>query len=547
MTSFEDTGDQLLWSLSRLSDAGDAAEALGLQTDAIRTVHAEALSRLGFPSEVYVLALVGGTGVGKSSLLNAIAGSPVSPVSALRPTTAHPVAWVPSEARSELAGLLAWLEVADIREHDEASWPAVAVLDLPDMDSVATQHRAVVEQILPKVDAVAWITDPEKYHDAVLYDEFLGRWLAKLSRQAIVVNKADRLSADDVDRVRGDIEHDLTVRGHIGPARPTVPVFAVSATGGTAGIREFSQWLAQGVDGKAVVRARIAASLTSHALGLARDAGVDPNEPEQPFLSDALRRDATAAVSAEVLRTIDLPGLERQAIAATRARARRSGAGPVGRLTSLVYSLSGREAQAADPSAFLLRWRDRGPLTSAVESLRQAMSEPIRAAAPAVRPAVAAAVEPAQLQHYLERAVDRATTRHDGNPPSSRIWPGIGFLQTLATAVIALSAAWVVLWLVAGPVVDMAVLPVVGRVPVPLVALAATLVVGYLLAKSLSVHAGWLGRRWARRLRGEMTSAVEREVAEHGLQQLGRLEAARHALWEATRDIAVMSGRDPRR
>ena len=49
----------------------------------------------------------------------------------------------------------------------------VAVLDLPDMDSVERTHRERVEELLPRVDAVAWVTDPEKYHDAVLHDDFL--------------------------------------------------------------------------------------------------------------------------------------------------------------------------------------------------------------------------------------------------------------------------------------------------------------------------------------------------------------------------------------
>lgn len=545
MTSFDQNATSALErSLARFADAADAAEALGLPTGQVRAVHTEALGRLGFPSDVYVLAFVGGTGVGKSSLLNAIAGSPVSPASAVRPTTAHPVAWVPSTAREELAGLLTWLQVTDVREHDQATPGSVAILDLPDMDSVATAHRVVVEQLLPKVDAVAWVTDPEKYHDAVLYDDFLRRWLARLARQAIVVNKADRLSPDDVERVRHDLERDLRhgLAGQGAPDDPAVPVIAVSATGGPDGIREFSEWLAQGVESKMVVRSRVAATIAAHAQGLARDAGIDPAARVEPFLDLAARRTATEAVTATVLRAIDLPALERQAVAATRAQARRRGTGPIGRLTSLIYRLSGREAQAADPDGFLVRWRDRGPMTPAVESLRLALAEPRRAAAPLVRPALAATVEPTRLRPNLEAAVDRAVARRDRTVPSSRLWTAIGFLQTLATAAIAFSVAWTILWVIARPPVDSANLPVLGLVPMPLVALVASLLVGYLLARSLGLHAGWVGRRWAGRLRGEIATAVEREVADHGLEPLDRLEAARRALWEATRDLT--SARD---
>ena len=68
---------------------------LGVPTDDAEAIARDLAERLGFPAETYVLALVGGTGVGKSSLLNALAGSSVSDASARRPTTAEPLAWVP--------------------------------------------------------------------------------------------------------------------------------------------------------------------------------------------------------------------------------------------------------------------------------------------------------------------------------------------------------------------------------------------------------------------------------------------------------------------
>ena len=95
-----------------------------------------------------------------------------------------------------------------------------------------------------------------------------------------------------------------------------------------------------------------------------------------------------------------------------------------------------------------------------------------------------------------------------------------------------------IVWLLARPAVDSADLPVIGRVPMPLVALAASLLVGYLLARFLGLHAGWIGRRWAARLRREVASEVEREMAEHGLKPLDRLETARRVLLEATRDVS---------
>ena len=168
--------------------------------------------RLGFPAETYVLALVGGTGVGKSSLLNALAGSSVSAASVRRPTTAHPLAWVPAAGRPDLAALLAWLGVPE----DRCATTGARRSGTSRSSTCRTwtrsrrDHRERVEAILPTVDAVAWVTDPEKYHDAVLHDDFLADWLPRLDRQVVVLNKADRLSPDDAERVRRDLERDMT-------------------------------------------------------------------------------------------------------------------------------------------------------------------------------------------------------------------------------------------------------------------------------------------------------------------------------------------------
>ncbi len=528
--------------LAALADAAEAADVLGLDTSAARAMHVDAIGRLGLSSDTYVLALIGGTGVGKSSLLNALAGETVSPASARRPTTDVPIAWIPSDQRDELAALLAWLGVGQVRDHDGEGLRTVVILDLPDMDSTAVAHREQVEALLPRVDGVAWVTDPEKYHDAALHDHFLRTWVPRLDRQAVVLNKSDRLGADDRSRVRSDLAADLERLAAGGRGR--IPVLVTAAAphdGGPADLEALRAWLTEGVDAKAIVRARLAASATDLARDLARRAGLGPGQDAGALLDLAARREATDAATAAALRAIDLPGLQLQAVAATRAKARAKGTGPMGLLTSLVYRWSGRETRVADPEGFLMRWRDRSSLAPAIEALRLGLTPALRAAAPGVRPAIATALEPTGLRRGLERAVDTSIARRERlEVPSSRWWSIIGLLQTLTIAAIVLTVAWIVVWILARPPVDLVEVPVLGRIPIPLAVLVVALVVGYVLARIIGWHAGWLGRRWANRLRTDITTAVEREVTGNGLSELDRLQEAQTALSASSR--AVIAG-----
>ena len=263
----------------------------------------------------------------------------------------------------------------------------------------------------------------------------------------------------------------------------------------------------------------------------------------KPLLDAASREAAVRSATDAVLRVVDLPTLERQAVAATRASARSRGAGPLGRLTSFIYRTSGRQTAVADPTRFLLRWRERGGLGPAVESIRGAISAPVRDSPPAIRPAIAATLDQGEVRVGLERAVDRAVGGVGVlQAPTSRWWAVFGLLQTLATAAIVLSAAWVVVWILVRPATGSVVLPVLGPVPSPFVALVVSLLAGYLVARLLGAHAGWLGRRWATGVRDRLAGAVEREVKEGAFRRIDELDAARGRLADSVADIERWCG-----
>ena len=77
-----------------------------------------------------------------------------------------------------------------------------------------------------------------------------------------------------------------------------------------------------------VVRGRIAASIPWAGRGLAVASGIVPRSSDKPLLDDAARDVGVRSATSAVLRVVDLPALERQAVAATRASARSRGAGP---------------------------------------------------------------------------------------------------------------------------------------------------------------------------------------------------------------------------
>ncbi len=553
--------------LETLDRAIEAADVLGIPTDQARAVRASAARRLGFPANVYVLALVGGTGVGKSSLLNALAGTSVSAASAHRPTTAEPVAWIPAESSEPLDALLSWMEVREVRTHTGPQMSDVAILDLPDIDSIEPSHRKRAEALLPKVDAVAWVTDPEKYHDAVLHDQYLRRWLPRLDRQVLVINKTDRLASADMGPLRGDLAADVArwLPGDTTVPRPRVVMTSAlpPADGSIGGTAEFREWLGSEVDAKRVVRSRLEASTADAVTALAQAAGVGrtaasegrgaprakPGPATPAFVAPAARVRAAEAAGGELLRLLDLPGVEQQMARAVRSRARTRGGGPFGVARGVIESAVGRPGQVADPVSYLSRWRERGSVVPAAEAMRRAVTDALPEAPAATRPMLAEAANSTTVSEAMVRLVDDVVSRQVDRDflPSSRVWLFIGLLQTAATAALVAGIVWTAIWVLARPPVDTVQVPALGAIPIPLALIAIGAVAGYLLARVLGGHAGVLARRASRALAADLRAAVQGSVASAAFAALDRLEAARHALAEAATAVQTECAQDAAR
>ena len=229
-----------------------------------------ARERRGHLGGTLVLALLGGTGSGKSSLLNALAGEAVAEVSAVRPHTARPLAWVTAGAEPALGRLLDRLGVEERVAHE--CFPGLALLDLTDVDSVAAEHRATVERLLPEVDGIIWVLDPEKYRDPLLHDEFIAPLADCADQFLFVLNQIDRLTPNEVGLVRLDLVAALESEGI---AAPMVFALAAAPPGRRpVGVGDLAAHLRHRLSAKRLYLGRLLAGTRRTARALADAAGL---------------------------------------------------------------------------------------------------------------------------------------------------------------------------------------------------------------------------------------------------------------------------------
>jgi putative protein kinase ArgK-like GTPase of G3E family len=214
-------------------------------------------NRRALSAEHTVIGLFGATGSGKSSLLNALVGRDIARAAVRRPTTSAPLAAVLGDAGSE--ALLDWLEVEErhtlgedtdlaraataptrgrrARRAAEDAAPGVVLLDLPDLDSVESAHRDIAERMTGMVDVIVWVTDPQKYADALLHHEFVRPFAGHDAVTVLVLNQVDRLREAEREGVLASLAAIARADGLEG-----APVLAASAETGE-GVEELREHL----------------------------------------------------------------------------------------------------------------------------------------------------------------------------------------------------------------------------------------------------------------------------------------------------------------
>nr|WP_269329534.1 GTPase [Kineosporia babensis] len=364
--------------------------------------------RLDLGTERTVVALVGATGSGKSSLFNAIAGMDIAAVGARRPLTKSAMACVWGEFGSQ--SLLDWLKVpADRRmtresvldADDQAALHGLVLLDLPDHDSTEVVHRVEVDRLVRMVDLMIWVVDPQKYADNALHAGYLQKLTSHDGVMLVVLNQVDKLGPDEVETCVTDLRRLLD-----GDGLGRVGIVPVSATRGD-GVEELRALLCEVVQDRFAVLERIESDLDIAAEEIA--AGLAASEPGsgQPVSQEKLVQDLAAATGVPAL--LDVLSAE--------------------------HRRRGKEKLGWAPASLLSRFlASRRPQAGAAETRLRAETASLKAlASPAQRPAVRLAVEAmvadnadplptrwaAEVRAIVARAGDPAVSPQDALLPAA--------------------------------------------------------------------------------------------------------------------------------
>ncbi len=112
-----------------------------------------------------VVAFFGGTGVGKSTLLNRFAGQTIARTGVERPTSREVTIFVHNSVEIKQLPKDFPLDKVNIRQHQDEIKREIMWIDMPDIDSVETANLEIVRDWVPYIDVLLYVVSPERYRD----------------------------------------------------------------------------------------------------------------------------------------------------------------------------------------------------------------------------------------------------------------------------------------------------------------------------------------------------------------------------------------------
>jgi hypothetical protein len=146
----------------------------------------------------------------------------------------------------------------------------LVLIDLPDHDTVRTEHLGIIDRVVDNADLVLWVVDPQKYADAALHERYLSRMAGRDAALAVVMNQLDRVEDSTAPTLGADLRRLLEEDG-LGSA---AVLAASAATGG--GLPALRGLLVERVSQRRAAVLRLEAELTTVVAALRASLGTAP-------------------------------------------------------------------------------------------------------------------------------------------------------------------------------------------------------------------------------------------------------------------------------
>ncbi|MCR4315981.1 MAG: ATP-binding cassette domain-containing protein [Planctomycetes bacterium] len=185
-------------------------------------------------TEGAVITLVGSTGAGKSTLINALAGRIVAKEGVDRPTTSAPKVYYPESQKSAVKELLERASfssdldpemLVSYRPDKNALWSGQIFIDAPDLNSVQTEHREIVRRLAGVSDVLMVV-----FHRQSIVEEAATSFIDDfVSRRGVVfvLGRADEVADENRETLRNQAREFVKSRWSV--EGDTGPLFVVSA------------------------------------------------------------------------------------------------------------------------------------------------------------------------------------------------------------------------------------------------------------------------------------------------------------------------------